>query len=902
MLTETDAPTTDAVSGKVHTEQTATAYDADGDVLTTVQSDLTGGDPARTTTDSYNGDGQLSSEKDPAGQATSYTYDAYGNLATQTDPNGADYAYTYDADDRQLTETLENFTGAGPVPQSPAAQLLDSRSYDGDGRLHTDTDSVGVTATYAYYDNGLLKQVTDTGSDGVTAYVQAADGYDAAGNLTSAVTGNGTLTTDYTIDAVGRTTKTAGDPAGLDKVTTVTLNASGEVLTSNETDAAGDTPIQRGYTYDAAGDELSQVVSGSSSGTLTTKGIYDTRGVQETLTDPGQNTTDYVTDVDGQTTQSIEPAVTVTAGGGSTSTVTPMTLTGYDTYGDIAETEDADGTITSYAWDGDGRKTGETLPAYTSPDGAGTVTPTQAWTYAPGGEIQTAIVQQGTAASPQESTTTYSYDQLGDQVQKVNPAISDSGTMTAGTRTATYNLAGQALSTTDPYGATAYQSFDPLDRPSVSSEQTYLSTTNFGKVQTTDAYNPAGELASAATAGGDVTSYTYYADGELASQADTTGDTTRYSYDLLGDTIKSTLPDQSADTATYDGAGRETGTAQENPAGTVLAATSAAYSADGYLTSATDADQHTETYGYDALGDLTAQTEPVTASTSITTTFGYDADGNKTASTDGNGHTTYYAYNPWNLQQAVTRPATAIDPSDNTTTTSYTADGQVSEVQLPGGVTQNYAYDALGDLTAETGSGATAATVCRDYQYDLDQNIVAAGCSAGSGAGWEYPTWNALGENLCAAPARLRATSFAYTPDGQLASRTDASGTSAFTYDSDGREATDADALTGQTIGYTYNQLSQPHVITYGTGGDARTFTYNPGHELASDTLATPSGSTVGSVSYTYDPNGQLTGETTSGLTNAGTQAFSYDQVGTTHLLDRHALRRDNQHHRLHLR
>ena len=878
-LTETDPATTDAVTGTVHTQQTTKAYDNDGDLLTTVQSDLTGGDPSRTTTNAYNPDDQLKSTTDPAGQVTGYTYDSFGHVKIRTDPNGAEHEFTYDADGRPLTETIDNFTGTGPTPASPAAQLLDKKAYDLDGRLYTDTDAVGVTTTNAYYDNGLVKQVTGTGSDGTTTYVTEQDGYDAAGNLTSKVTLNGTLTTDYLVDAADRTYQTTVDPAGLDKVTKLTLNASGEVLTSVETDAASDTPVQRGYSYDATGDKLTQLVYGSSSGTLTTAWTYDTRGEQETMTDPGTNVTSYVTDASGLVTETIEPVITVTAAGGATSTLSPATLTGYDTYGDVAETEDADGNITSFGYDADGRKTGETLPSYSPPDGTGTITPSKAWTYTAGGQVHTATVQQGTAASPQAATTTYAYDQLGDQVQQVNPAINEQGTMTQGTSTATYNLVGQVLYTVDPYGSTAYQSYDALDRPSVSSEDTYLSPTATGEVGSTDAYNTAGELASATTLGGEVTSYTYYADGKLASKADTTGDTTRYAYDLLGDTIKTTLPDQSADTATYDGAGRKTGTAQLSTTGTVLASTSATYSPNGNLTSATNADQHTETYGYDAIGDPTTQTEPVSATASITTKFGYDANGNETAYTDGNGNTTYYTYNPWNLQQTVSRPATASDPSDNATTTSYTADGQVAEAQLPGGVTQSYTYDALDDVTTETGSGAGAVTVCRDFQYDLDQNVVAAGCATGTGAGWEYPTWNALGENL-GNTGQAGASSFSYTPDGQLASRTDTSGTSTFTYDTDGRQKTDTEALTGLSIGYSYNQLSQPKTVTYGSGGNVRTFTYTPQHLTQSDTLATSGGTAIGSVGYSYDLSGQLTGETTTGLTGAGTQAFSYDYAG----------------------
>jgi large repetitive protein len=139
--------------------------------------------------------------------------------------------------------------------------------------------------------------------------------------------------------------------------------------------------------------------------------------------------------------------------------------------------------------------------------------------------------------------------------------------------------------------------------------------------------------------------------------------------------------------------------------------------------------------------------------------------------------------------------------------------------------------------------------------------------------------WNALGENL-GSTGQAGATSFSYTPDGQLASRTDASGTSTFTYDSDDRQATDTDSLTGQTLTHTYNSLSQALTITYGSGGDVRTFTYNSEDELASDAIVSPGGSAVGSVSYSYDPDGNVTGETTTGLTGAGTQAFAYDEAG----------------------
>ena len=84
VLTETGPPVTDRVTGAVHTKVTTYTYDPDSDVLTTTISDATGGDPARTTTNTFNAHGQLASTTDPLGNTTSYTYDPFGDLATET--------------------------------------------------------------------------------------------------------------------------------------------------------------------------------------------------------------------------------------------------------------------------------------------------------------------------------------------------------------------------------------------------------------------------------------------------------------------------------------------------------------------------------------------------------------------------------------------------------------------------------------------------------------------------------------------------------------------------------------------------------------------------------------------------------------------------------------------------
>ncbi|MFR9795520.1 RHS repeat domain-containing protein [Streptomyces sp. MS06] len=860
VLTETDPPTTDQVTGTVHTGRTTHTYDADGNPLTTTVSDTTGGDTPRTTTRAYDSHGRPATVTDPMGHDTGYTHDAYGNLATETKPGGQVYAYTHDADGRLLTTTLDNYTGSGPTAADPTAQLVETRTYTADGRLQTVTDPVGVTTTHSYYDNGLTQQVTRTGATGST-FVDEQDTYDAAGDLLSKVTANGTLTTDYTVDAAGRTTTETVDPNDTAQTTAYTFDADSHVLTTHRTDAAGDPAAQWTYTYDAAGNKLSAGRYVDSSTTLTTQWTYDQRGLAVTTTDPEGGLHHYTNDEAGRLTTTTDPAITTTdPGTGSTATVYPTTLTGYDTFGERTESEDPDGNIIATAYDRDGRKTGTTLPT----------SATTAWTYDADGNVLTETDAKGNA-------TDYTYDQLGDPVKRTNPAIDISGAPTRGTWTYTYDLAGDRLTETSPYGSVTHHTYDDLSRSTSTWGYVYTSTSAQTKEETDTAYNTAGLPATTTSATGVGTSYTYDALGHVLTRADTTGDTTQYTYDLLGNAVMTVLPDQSIQTATFDAAGRRTATAQKAADGTVLASTSATYSANGHLLTTTNALGHTTSYTYDTAGDLTTQTEPVSDSTSITTTFGYDAAGHQTAYTDGNGNTTYYTYTSVGLPASKQIPAVTgyTTAADRTTTYTYDALGRLTEQTAPGGVTVTNAYDALGDLTSQTATGADAPTATRTFDYSLDRNLVA---STAGGASETYQT-NALGD-LLSASGQAGTSSFTYNADESPLTRTDASGTSTYTYDGDGRPATVADAATGTTLTYGYNSLSQIDTVTYGNSGDVRTYGYDGLHRLTSDALTTGSGQAVASVTYGWDQADELTSKTTTGVQGASTNTYGYDQAG----------------------
>ena len=267
-LASVTAPeTTDAVTGKSHTEETAYAYDADGDVLSEVVSDSTGGDAARTTTYTYNAADRVASVTDPDNNVTSYTYDKYGNEETRTLPNDAVYSYSYTPTGLQLTATLTNWTDNPENPTSATSLVVDSRAYDPAGRLASDTDSMGRTTEYTYFDNNEI--ATETQAYGTSSAQTTAYGYDVVGNITSECVGQTSSggcakLTNNSVNAQNQTVQSTVDSNGVDQTTTDHFDPNGNVLSQLLT-GSGQTAMTT-YAYNAAGDESSQSVMTGNAG------------------------------------------------------------------------------------------------------------------------------------------------------------------------------------------------------------------------------------------------------------------------------------------------------------------------------------------------------------------------------------------------------------------------------------------------------------------------------------------------------------------------------------------------------------------------------------------------------------------------------------------------------------
>ncbi len=874
VLTQTDPPVTNRVTGAVHTARTTTGYDDDGHLVSQTVADLTGGDAPRTTTDGYDNHGRLTSTTDPAGAVTTFDYDIYGNRTRQIDPAGNEAVSAYDSAGHLLTVTLKKYTGDPANPTAPMDLVESSRAYDPAGRLASVTDSMGDTTHYTYYDNGLLQEVWRDSPHAPRTFEVQYNEYDLAGHLIGRDANNGLTTTAYTVDAAGRTTSATLDPDGVARVTTYAYSADDAVLITTRSDASGASDVVDA-TYDPLGRVTSRTVHNGPA-LLKTAWALDRRGLPTAMTDPSGNVTSYSYDEAGRRAVTVAPTVNAETVGGSPVATHPTTMGGYDTFGAHTETSDPNGNVTTFGYDAAGRLVSTTMPLYAPLGASKPITAVAARTYNKLGQV-------ATETDPLGNQTRYGYDQLGDIVATTAPD--------GGITRATFDTNGERLSVTDPTGAVSQATYDYLGRtvtatqlvrqPSPAADTTTY-TYDDGHYVACPVPLPGcriwidgpGWLASEKSPAGVTTSYTYNGVGETTSNTDGAGNTSAYTYDFLGRRVSTTLPDGTRHTNTFDQAGRQTGSADLDAAGTVLRSRSAGYDNAGNMVSATDARGTTSTFSYDATGMVTGEVQPLSAGSSITTSFGYDAAGNRTRFTDGRGNPFITTYNSWNLPESTIEPATPTYPNiaDRTFTAAYDADGDLVSRTEPGGVSVANTYDKTGRLTGQTGQGAEATTTARSFGYDLAGRMVSASAPGGA------DTFGYDDRGLLTSTGGPSGTSsFAYDNDGRMTSRTDAAGSSSYAYDTAGRLATVHDAATGTQISLTYNKLTQPATITYGAGGDVRTFGYDALHRLTSDKLTTNSGAAVAAITYGYDLNDNLTAKNTAGFAGSTANTYSYD-------------------------
>jgi YD repeat-containing protein len=509
----------------------------------------------------------------------------------------------------------------------------------------------------------------------------------------------------------------------------------------------------------------------------------------ETVTDPGGNALQYAYDLLNGGRQLSH----TDADGGITSYA-------YDTGGFPASTTDPDGDVTTTGYDVRGNLTSKT----TCQDLAADECSTSYWTYDPddtsatltpaGTNDEVATYSDGRSASLNDTTyqTQYAYDSAGDLKTVTTPAVSG------------YSSAERTTSYLYTDGSTTNGGYD-------------------------GATPPAGLAYQETTPGGAVTTSLYYQDGDLAQVTDPDGQQTVYTYDGLGRKVTQTVysdtyPSGLVTTYSYDANGdlatetdpvvtdRVTGAAH-------TAQTTTGYDPDGDVTSVVTADltggdaSRTVTSGYNQYDQLSTKTDAAGAKT----TYTYDAYGNKASETDPDGNLTEYAYN-------------AEGHLLTTTLENYTGSPPGSQAAAPL-VEESRAYDPAGRLSWVSDA------MGRGTEYQYTDNGLLAGETEFSpdGSQWYRSQSNAYdgAGNLIERWSNNQETDTTYTVDA--ASRvtqqvTDPSGldrTTTISYTPDDQQSSVTDSGpdgASQTTSYSYdpagNVLSQS-LTDPGAGGPA---------------------------------------------------------------------------------
>ena len=545
-----------------------------------------------------------------------YTYDNVHRMTSETDANGNTTTYGYEG------KNLGSIVSAGP------SVALTKLTYDNRGQLITTTTPIGVQSfTYDKAGNELAVFEKEPSGAPINGKGTLAT-YDEAGNRTSFTSARGTsgttpaaFTTQWQYDAGGNLLRTI-DPLGVE--TSFTYDLAGDIASSttldgttnfswNENTLTRTTNAPTGSStqqFDPSGNLLKE---GSTASGYTSH-RYDTFGREVATTDPSGAVTRYTYDAAGNVVLGVSKDSTIRRQFDAlnrmirSATDSSVSLTRYDLVGNTTQTGDGTGAVTNFTYDSHNKMKSMTDAAGTTSyrydigdsvvsrtDGRGGVT-----TYTYNG------MRRVTAMSVDGKTTTYAYDVDGNVVTTTDP----SGRVT----TLTLDGRNRTTGTRFQQGAEVIvvsQTFDWRNRRTSMTDSTGTHLYD---------YDAAGRLTSAGSAGG---TFTY--------------DRTKAGI------ITETYPDGTKVGYKLDDAGALMGIDATSTAGNVTA--SYIRDLDRRTTGLALSNGVLESRGYDAAGNVVAQSVQRFGTVLAGDTYTYDANGNRlTQRTTGAGRSVANAY------------------------------------------------------------------------------------------------------------------------------------------------------------------------------------------------------------------------------------------------------------------
>jgi RHS repeat-associated protein len=835
----------------------------DGSRVTTTTTPFTSFEPAfhPTVVDSYNSQGWLTGRVvHPSAAETltqSYTYDAIGNQLSATDARGnrVDSCYDVDYAGSPIAGGAANLTRRiEAAPQPGADRSVSLLRYDAKNNLVQTVSPRGVPSGSTV--------TCSTNLAAINSMFSVDNAYDASGvfllsvtsRFTDPDTGAKTAVTKYEYgDAAnpGRVTRfipprgnTAGSPdyTYATVMTYFTSGASSGML-KDVTDALGN---KTSYAYDAVGRKTSVVDAvGNAAGGI-----------------PAEHTTTIGYDNEDRVRFVRLPAPA--AGGAEL-----VTETRYDEVGNPVVQIDANGQVTTYAYDERNSlaQVKESPLAWTNPSSPPAQVITTEYARDAGGNPTRITRAKGDVAY--ERVVEYVYDGRGlPRTETQYPAWpSTSGPLVT---VFGYDATGNATTILDPLGQTTTVGFDALGR------RTSVDYSNPGTPDVALGYDDNGNRISMVDGTG-TTAYVYDEADRPTSVTTPGPKAVGYRFDLDGNRTKLIYPDGTSVSYTFNKASQMTALSDWASRQVTYQ-----YWPDNRLKQAVHPNLSTTNYAYDNARRL-IDIRHLRASGQQIDRFFYTLDGLGNILTTANGSLATQFARPdglasssgtWVGTFASINEVTANDAnfiaSPTSPTTSHFYEVSLSDVDPPStttGITFRYRYAKSGNnsgktinLTVELRQGTTVIAA------QTHNNIPGV-----TGSGWQLGT-------LTLTPTQAAAiTNYA---DLRLRFRPSSTG------GGQGREAQvswaetqiPASGTPASQITYTYDRLSRL-TASVGSAG-SRSYTYDPvGNRLTRvDGTTTNYGydradrlMTAGALSVTINANGNLTAK--------GSETFSFDQA-----------------------
>ncbi|MEU2913757.1 RHS repeat-associated core domain-containing protein [Streptomyces massasporeus] len=649
--------------------------------------------------------GNLAKVTDTDGKATAYAYDSSRRLTKVTTPEGTVTLFTYD-DHNRVTSMQRATESSGGGHTGPTWRYDYTAATPSEAGTTTVTDPEGDETRYAHTADGEVTKVTDPLNHSRHAkytnhLVQSA--IDAMGTGADGTGGN---TTTYGWD--GRNNAVSQKlPLGATASVTAYQTVAGTDLPNDFTTADGRKDT---FTYDTNGNTMSVTTSGTAGGTR-----------------------EYTYNKD-----------TPTCGGFE---------------GQRCTAKDANGKVTSFAYDAKGN-----LKTVTPPAPQGTTT----YTYDALGRVETVTDGRGIK-------TVYVYDNR-DRVTKVSS--------TNATVTYSYDGDGNVRTRTDASGITKWD-YDKLNRESVRTLQ--------NGAQTALAYTPGGEVDHYTDPTGK-TDYTWDKAGRLDYLVAPDGKKTDFDYDDNDKRTKTVYPGGTTQSVAIDKNGRPEAVKTTSGSTTLIDLT----------------------YGYkNTAGKDTTKIRTRTDNlTKYKTTYDYDSQDRLRYALEADSTGARKA--SWLYCWDKAGNLTSQDGSKNACPggTAYTYD-DASELTGKNGSTTGWSYDKLGNETAAASTTARTNETWTDYSQlsgitagGKSYDLVHAGTDNSErtklGSTWFHHT--ALG--LASTTTNGVDTGFIREPVGTLNSMT--TGGKSYYY------LTDA---TGNVLGLVDDAGKRTHTYAYGPTG-----------------------------------------------------------------------------------